>query len=310
MPIVMGRYPIRAKHDNARGAYGGRTGKPWTPQENELVVPIYFEMLLNELSGREFTKSWHHDILSDMLEVRTPDAVEDKFRNITAVLMGMGEAWIEGYTPLFNFQQPLVPVVERQLDKCRESLVKAALRRKADFPEYFQEIEVKPPSALPGDLTSKRLSKVYGVSQDYDVAARDNYNRELGEEGERLVVEHEKSVLRKAGLDSVAEDVVWVSKVEGDGAGYDIRSFTPDRRRRLIEVKTTNGWERTPFYVTRNEKRVSCEKREEWCLFRLWDFSRKPKAFELNSAELEECDWSATNYQVRLNDNPVRRREV
>lgn len=245
-----------------------------------------------------------------MLKVRTPKAVEDKLRNVTAVLMGMGEIWIRGYTPLVNFQIPLVPVVEDYLEKQQDSLVKAALKFQSDIPAHMQEIEVRPPSALPGKLTSEKLGKVYGVSRDYDVAARDRYNRELGEAGERRVVEHEKSVLRKAGLDSLAEDVVWVSKVEGDKVGYDIRSFTPDRRKRLIEVKTTNGWERTPFYMTKNEKRVSRENREEWCLFRLWDFSRKPRAFELNSAGLEECHWSAENYQVRLNDNPVQHREV
>ena len=72
-----------------------------------------------------------------------------------------------------------------------------------------------------------------------------------------------------------------MSEEEGDGAGYDITSFTPDGRPRLIEVKTTNGWERTPFHITRNELRVAAERTAEWCLVRLWNFSRRPKAFEL-----------------------------
>ena len=52
-------------------------------------------------------------------------------------------------------------------------------------------------------------------------------------------------------------------------------------RQRLIEVKTTNGWERTPFHITRNELAVADERRSEWRLFRLWNFSREPRAFEL-----------------------------
>ena len=47
--------------------------------------------------------------------------------------------------------------------------------------------------------------------------------------------------------DDLARKVIWVSEEEGDGAGYDIESFEPDGRPRLIEVKTTNGWERTPL---------------------------------------------------------------
>ncbi len=48
----------------------------------------------------------------------------------------------------------------------------------------------------------------------------------------------------------------WVSDEDGDGAGYDIASFERDGRARLIEVKTTRGWERTPFHITCNELAV------------------------------------------------------
>lgn len=267
-------------------------------------------MLCQELAGRSFNKSKLHRRLSVLLKERSEKAVEFKLQNITAVLHGMGELWIEGYKPRFNFQDPLVPVVKRHLEKNREYLIKVALERQAGILTQPQEIEVSRSPALPGKLTPKGLDKVYEVSQNFDVAARDKYNRDLGHEGERRVFEHEKLVLRKAGLDSLADEVVWVSRDVGDGVGYDIESYAPDRRKRLIEVKTTNGYERTPFYVTRNEKRVSQEKCDEWCLFRLWDFSRKPKAFELTSVELERCHWTATGYSVQLDDTAVDHREI
>jgi hypothetical protein len=87
--------------------------------------------------------------------------------------------------------------------------------------------------------------------------------------------------LKALGRDDLALKVRWVSQEDGDGAGYDIASFTPDGRPRLIEVKTTNGWERSPFYISRNELAVAEVRQAEWCLFRLWNFSREPKAFEL-----------------------------
>jgi hypothetical protein len=37
---------------------------------------------------------------------------------------------------------------------------------------------------------------------------------------------------------------------------YDIATFAPDGRERLIEVKTTNGRERTHFHICRNELAV------------------------------------------------------
>jgi len=59
-----------------------------------------------------------------------------------------------------------------------------------------------------------------------------------------------------------------VSEEDGDGAGYDIASFAPDGLLRLIEVKTTNGWQRSPCHITRNELAVADERRSEWRLFR------------------------------------------
>ena len=86
--------------------------------------------------------------------------------------------------------------------------------------------------------------------------------------------------------------------VRGDGEGYDIASFTPDGQTRLIEVKTTNVWERTPFHITRNELAVADERRSEWRLFRLWNFSREPKAFELRPPLDAHVSLTATTFEA------------
>lgn len=48
-----------------------------------------------------------------------------------------------------------------------------------------------------------------------------------------------------------------------------------------IALKTTKGWERTPFHITRNELVVAEERCGDWRLVRLWNFAREPRAFEL-----------------------------
>ena len=68
---------------------------------------------------------------------------------------------------------------------------------------------------------------------------------------------------------------------DGDGAGYDIASFTPEGGTRLVEVKTTNGWERSAFHISRNELEVANDNRHSWRLVRVWNFARQPRAFEL-----------------------------
>jgi len=104
------------------------------------------------------------------------------------------------------------------------------------------------------------------ITRKFDVAGRDERNRALGRAVEERVLAHERAPLRSAGRDDLARKVRWVSEEDGDGAGYDIASFAPDGLPRLIEVKTTNGWERTPFHITRNELAVAEERRSEWRL--------------------------------------------
>lgn len=67
---------------------------------------------------------------------------------------------------------------------------------------------------------------------------------------------------------------------------------------RLIEVKTTNGWERTPFHISKNELEVADENRDSWTLLRLWNFSRKPKAFELRPPLDAHVELTATSFRA------------
>ena len=136
------------------------------------------------------------------------------------------------------------------------------------------------------------------IARKFDVAARDERNRALGRAGEERVLAHERAVLTSLGRDDLANEVRWVSEEDGDGAGYDISSFTPEGASRLIEVKTTNGWERTPFHISRNELAVAEERRSEWSLVRLWNFSREPKAFELRPPLDAHVTLTATSFQA------------
>jgi hypothetical protein len=51
------------------------------------------------------------------------------------------------------------------------------------------------------------------------------------------------------------------------GGGYDILSFDPSGKECLIEVKTTNGAARTPFFLTRNEHQAAAARAESWRLY-------------------------------------------
>jgi hypothetical protein len=72
-------------------------------------------------------------------------------------------------------------------------------------------------------------------------ALRDFRTRALGLAGEEWVISLEREQLSRLDRADLADKIRWVSRDEGDGAGYDVRSYWPDGRERLIEVMTTDG---------------------------------------------------------------------
>jgi len=73
------------------------------------------------------------------------------------------------------------------------------------------------------------------------------------------VVESERNALIKCGRSDLAEMVRHVAKLEGDGAGYDIKSYTPEGEEKFIDVKTTQGDRSTAFYLSSNEVRFAAD---------------------------------------------------
>jgi len=253
---------------------------PWTDTENDLIVADYFAMLADDVRGRGYSKAEHRRALSPLLDERSEGSIEFKHQNISAVLKGLGETWIAGYRPAFNFQMSLVDAVLRWLGAHPDWYSRVPQAYSPGFNDG-SDLWIGPAPTQSNSPPPDELEQMLAIGRRFDVAERDARNRALGRAGEELVLAHEKASLRQSGRGDLANAVRWVSEEEGDGAGYDIASFTLEDRPRLIEVKTTNGWERTPFHITRNELAVADANRSDWCLLRLWDFSRTPKAFEL-----------------------------
>jgi hypothetical protein len=115
-------------------------------------------------------------------------------------------------------------------------------------------IQVAPPAGTArrsGLSTDKYLKQ---PPRDY--TEQDAKNRKPGLAGEEAVIESELLALRAAGRSDLAEMVVHVAKVEGDGAGYDIKSYTSDGEQKFIEVKTTRGASR-PLSTSAQLRRAS-----------------------------------------------------
>lgn len=273
------------------------SSRPWTDEENDLIVADYFAMLADDIAGRPYNKAEHNRHLQERID-RTRTSIEFKHQNISAVLKGLGEDWIPGYKPAFNFQMTLVDAVARWLALHPDWLGRMPGMRSVTGLQEAARLWIGPPPTLSNQPPPQELEQMLHIARKFDVAGRDERNRALGRAGEERVLAHERASLQAVGREDLARKVRWVSEEDGDGAGYDIESFAPDGRSRLIEVKTTNGWERTPFLITRNELAVAEERRSEWRLFRLWNFSREPKAFELHPPLDAHVALTATTFQA------------
>lgn len=81
----------------------------WSAEEVSLIVADYFEMLRLDLADRPFSKAEHNQALRDHLNGRSKGSVEFKHQNISAVLLGKGLPYIDGYKAARNYQRRLLP---------------------------------------------------------------------------------------------------------------------------------------------------------------------------------------------------------
>lgn len=253
------------------------SGTDWPDFAVELAVADYFEMLRLELDGHRPNKAEHNRKLQGQTG-RKRTSIEFKHQNISAVMERLGLPRIKGYKRRSHFQDALNDAVDRKLAGDGKWLLK-----------YVEEVPQEPQPATfeiysppaPQPEKGPGIRSLHRLVRKYDAAARDAHNRSLGRLGEELVLKHERSRLVAIGRDDLADKVEWTSDERGDGAGYDIHSFTDEGADRLIEVKTTNGPALTPFYLSENERSFSETKPEAFRLLRLHDFRAKPAAFEL-----------------------------
>lgn len=276
----------------------GQEGAAWSDAENDMVVADYFAMLSKELSGQSFVKAHHNQALTETIG-RSKKSIEYKHMNISAVLERLGLPRIKGYAPLANFQSSLIAAIERRLatDPWTQAVSTDVAPNGAVHSRPSLWIGPAPTVSPEDRKTTDALERLV---RKFDPAERDARNRHLGRNGEELVFHHECESLMAAGREDLARKVEWTSQERGDGAGYDIASFAPDGSTRFIEVKTTNGPAKTPFYMSENERLFSEERPDVFRLMRLHDFSTKPGGFELRPPLEDFLLLQPTSYRAAL----------
>jgi hypothetical protein len=277
--------------------------KDWSLAEAETIVGDYFAMLRAELAGEAYSKTEHRRRLAPQLSGRSDGSIEFKHANISAVMVTYGLPYIDGYKPRGNYQQLLEAAVLEYL---------------AGAPHFFDRLlhskvfdpAEKPSAGLWSDIREEAPEPIQAPVHTWDPNARvvsvdfvrrDAENRRLGQLGEEFVWELEQRRLHdEARRPDLAKKVEWIARDQGDGAGYDIRSFEADGRPRYIEVKTTGLAKAFPFQVTVNEVACSAALRDEYHLYRVFRFSRDPGLYVLTGSLRDTCKLDPTQFRARF----------
>lgn len=260
-------------------------------------------MLESELRGLPYSKTSHRQSLQRLLNGRSGPAIEFKHANISAVLTELGYPYIDGYKPRGNYQELLRSELVVQLQR-RPAIaqVTAALvaAEVADVPTArdLADIFVAPPKLEKPRATYERQSEAESF-QKVNYLEREAANASLGLAGEKFVLEIEHRRLRELGAPSLADKIEHSSTARGDGLGFDILSYEPDGRERLIEVKTTLFGSMTPFFASAKEVRVS-ESERGFHLYRVFKFRERPQVFCLAGSLRDSCRLDPTQFRARL----------
>lgn len=270
-----------------------KVGKPWQDDELDAITADYFAMLSADIAGRPYVKSRHSAKLMTQIG-RTHRSVEFKHQNISAVLDELGLPWIPGYMPKRNYQNAIFDAIDRYL--VQHPAILETVPGMLAAPEAASVVFVEPPIVT---ATDQRIpERLKRLVRKFDPVERDLRNRSLGKAGESFVLDMERTRLAESDCTDLPRKVRWVSEEDGDGAGYDIPSFEPNGQERLVEVKTTNGAARTPFFLSRNECALAQERPADWRIYRVHLFAKNPRIFTIAPPLAEAVNLSPESWRA------------
>lgn len=281
-------------------------GEDWTQAEVEAIVADYREMLSLELQGESYNKSERNKLLRAVLNDRSKGSVEFKHANISAVLTELDFPAIRGYKKRVNVQELLRQEVARQVgtDFSLQLLAQKFVDAPAIAPRLVRPLsEILIPAPV-RDLPTTRIFSPLSLPilprLGVDYHGREARNLSLGLAGEKFVLDFEHRSLWESGAKRLAEKVEHVSQTRGDGLGYDILSFAPNGRERLIEVKTTGLGVLTPFFASKREVTASEEQSDNFSLYRVFAFRDTPKLFVLEGSLRQSVILDPVQYRASI----------
>lgn len=225
------------------------------------------DVLINFKNNDKVMRNWSVDLFSNFLYTEYPGRPPKQESNT------------EKSDPLADYRQPDFPSIQT--------------------PQFIEQT-ILPPNTTKNKHTIPINPKTQ--NPDYEKEARKL--KKLGDRGEKIVKDIERSRLLDAGRSDLADKVDRVS-LKSDSLGYDILSFELDGKERYIEVKaTTSKVGNANFFFTANELKTSL-KFKNYFIYVVYDVtSENPKVWAIKNPFNPENEYvvkTPVNYRVTIN---------
>ena len=160
---------------------------------------------------------------------------------------------------------------------------------KIDISAY--ELKQTIPSVIP------KAGKISDEQREKD----NRRNALIGNAGESFVFNYEQDLVKSYHID---KEVKWISLVT-DSSGYDILSYDEEGNEKHIEVKTTSTGLDTEFFITENEKNASIRNKDNYYLYRVYNFDSEFKKGDIwrYKGDVTKYCKNPTSYKVKLDIN-------
>ena len=155
------------------------------------------------------------------------------------------------------------------------------------------------------DLSILEEEKTNFLGRKVDFTEVNSKNTNSGNAGELLVIDDQRKKL-KLQNNPKGHLISHVAKIEGDGLGYDVLSFNPEGENIYIEVKTTTGGLKTPFYMSTNELLFLQQNVEWYIIARVFNYNATEGTAEIKYYSGRELYKNATftpsNFKVKVSE--------
>ena len=149
----------------------------------------------------------------------------------------------------------------------------------------------------PNEVTAIKEKTRRFIGRKIDWEKLRDRNNEIGDQGEEFVLEFEiDRLVETLSLERTiaTQNVQHLSRLQGDGLGYDISSINDDGSPRYIEVKTTSGNFNQPFFMSENERRFFEEYGDSAFIYRVYNFNKETRHGDVRIISASEllCDFN------------------